>query len=67
MFKDLPNRPSRVNPERLTDKALREAASKIKWNEEYYTEFARKLRAEEEQQAADAAMMTTIICCCCCC
>jgi hypothetical protein len=39
MFKNLKNRPSRVNPERLTDEALRAAAKKIKWNEEFYREF----------------------------
>jgi hypothetical protein len=44
MFKNLKNRPSRVNPERLTDEALRAAAKKIKWNEEFYREFFADLR-----------------------
>jgi len=37
---------SRVNPKYLTPEALKESASKIKWNEKFYHEFFEQLRRE---------------------
>ena len=38
-------RKSRINPDYLTPEKLKEAASKIKWDDEVYTEFFKKFRA----------------------
>ena len=37
------NLPSRVNPDYLTPEKLKEAASKIKWDDEFYKDFFKKL------------------------
>lgn len=44
MFKDMQNRPSRINLKRITKEALREGFKKIKWDDKFYHKFFKDLR-----------------------
>jgi len=44
MFKNMQNRPSRINLKRITKEALREGFKKIKWDDKFYHKFFKDLR-----------------------